>query len=444
MAGFAAVALFMGAACSSSSSPDAPGGPGAANLDAPPTYVYQVAYKPGVVVLDEATVRASLQDMSDDGATFTFDAAGPGVSQLQPGAVVLVWGLALRKITSVDAQGAKLVVHTDAAALTDAIQDGTIKWDQTIDFMTGGSGNFIPTSGSGRLLDDGGFATNDFKLSIKPGEESISAKIDEYEYKLTFKPTPGTLAVEVEITKKTLGLDLQATFKGFVNKFRTNADIAIAGGETKSASFSNNGLTGELNLSFAAGKPTNAESSENVIIKIPFSYKIPIPMPGGFPAFVQIRLNFAVTMALTSANATAKGSYSIPFHGSAGLSALGGAPDDMASGDMESDPKIGNGTQTASLGVSAMAVQVGFPYIGLGIGISELQAVAYVSQVTSAQMKTPGMLGLIGGCQVHELDLTTNVGANATILGLTINTKAKPVYNKKVELTLPDSIKNCL
>ena len=455
--------LVAGAACSTSA--NRPSDP----ADRPPTYVYDVTYKPGVVVVDQATVGAALRDMSDDGATFTFDASASGLDGLKPGAVVLVWGLALRKITSVDTQGTTLVVQTDPAALTDAIQDGTIRWDQAIDFTTGGSGNFV-VSGGGQVLDDAGggdagvvddaaalddagaldgaprragshrpLTTLGFTVGLKPGEESLSGKIDGYDYKLTFKPSPGRLEVDAEVTKKTSGIELQISAKGFVNKFRTNADIAIAGGETTSASVQNTGLVGEIDLSFTAGKPTNAQSSEDVILKIPFSFKIPIPMPGGFPAFVQITANVAVVLALTSTNASAVGNYVVPFHGAAGFATAGGASEGNASGDMQSDPKIGDGTTTTSLGVSAMGVVVGFPHVGVGIGISELQTMAYVSEVVAAQMKTPGELGL-KHCQAHSLSLSTNVGATASVFGLSFSSKPKQVYTKSVDVTLPTGV----
>lgn len=439
LVGFMGLAAFASGACKSAPSDAAAdaAAAAAASVDAPPSYVYDVAYKPGVVIVDQATVSASLLDMSDDGATFTFDAAAKGIDQLQPGAVVLIWGLALRKVTTVDTQGATVVVQTDPAALTDAIQDGTIKWDQTVDFTAGGSGNFVNASSTGGTDDGGGVAMQKFAVSLKPGEESVTAKVGDYDYKLTFKPTPGRLAVEIEITRKDSGLELSVSAKGFVNKFRTNANITIAGGETTSAAMSNDSVVGEMNLSFTAGKPTNADSSGQTILKIPFSFKIPIPMPGGFPAFVQVQAGFAITMALTSTNASAAGSYVIPFHGSAGFQLPSGAADPSPSGSMEADPKIGADTTTTSLGVSAMGVQVGFPHISLGIGVSELQTMAYVSQVTSAQLKTPGQLGIIH-CESHSLDLSTQVGVTAEVFGLKFNSASKELYGKSVNLTRPE------
>lgn len=160
LSGVFSLAMLLATACSTSASAPSP-----SPLDRPPTYVYDGKCKPGVVDVDAATVDAALRDMTDDGATFTFDAAAPGMDALQPGAVVLIWGLALRKIVSVDMQGATAVVYTDPAAvvytdpaaLTDAIQDGTIKWDQSIDFTTGGSGGFV-ASGGGLIVDDAGMA----------------------------------------------------------------------------------------------------------------------------------------------------------------------------------------------------------------------------------------------------------------------------------------------
>jgi hypothetical protein len=80
---------------------------------------------------------ASLRRVSRDGARFTFAADAPKVRTLTPGAILLVWGIALRKVVAVEPRPDGLVVRTEPAALGEAITDGKIAWRAPADFGQG-------------------------------------------------------------------------------------------------------------------------------------------------------------------------------------------------------------------------------------------------------------------------------------------------------------------
>jgi hypothetical protein len=66
--------------------------------------------------------------VSRDGATFTFAPGDPTISALTPGKILLVWGIALRKVTAVESQAAGTVVRTDVVSLPEALPEGHIAW----------------------------------------------------------------------------------------------------------------------------------------------------------------------------------------------------------------------------------------------------------------------------------------------------------------------------
>jgi hypothetical protein len=98
---------------------------------------FDVTWRPEVVRLDRATVLRSLQGVSPDGKTFQFDAAEAALAPVKPGTVLLVWGIALGRVVSVTPGDRVVMIRTDVAALSDAIDEGHIAWNITPDFGRG-------------------------------------------------------------------------------------------------------------------------------------------------------------------------------------------------------------------------------------------------------------------------------------------------------------------
>jgi len=89
---------------------------------------FDVTWAPGTVKLDRETTIRSLRGVSEDGATFEFDAGDGKLKDVKPGVVLLVWGTALRKVSAVNQQADTLVVQTVPVMLDSAIVDGSIEW----------------------------------------------------------------------------------------------------------------------------------------------------------------------------------------------------------------------------------------------------------------------------------------------------------------------------
>src|SRR5262245_26330633 len=112
---------------SSSAAPAA--APGTQDLTGRPGNVFNVTWKPTTVVIDRATVLSALRSVSTDETVLVFDGSVAALSALEPGKIMLLERIALRKVAAVRREGDQLVVQVEPASLTEAIQDGEIRWN---------------------------------------------------------------------------------------------------------------------------------------------------------------------------------------------------------------------------------------------------------------------------------------------------------------------------
>ena len=96
-----------------------------------------VKYAPQTVFIPRDAAIRSLRGATWDGAVWRFAAAEPVIARLQPGAVMVVWGLAFRRVTAVEHVGDELVVHTEPAAFSDAVVDAHISWNAPMNMAQG-------------------------------------------------------------------------------------------------------------------------------------------------------------------------------------------------------------------------------------------------------------------------------------------------------------------
>src|SRR5574341_1513962 len=107
------------------------------NVDTVQGASVQVTYRPETVFIPRDAAIRALRGASWDGVEWRFDAAEPVISRLQLGTVMIVWGLAFRRVRQVERQGDELVVRTEPAAFSDAVVDAHISWDAPLDLSQG-------------------------------------------------------------------------------------------------------------------------------------------------------------------------------------------------------------------------------------------------------------------------------------------------------------------
>lgn len=95
---------------------------------------FKVTWSRDTVPVTREEALRGLQAVSPDGSEYTFAAADPMVATLQPGRILWIWGIALRRIDRVDTLEGVTIVHTRPVALTDALTEAEIEFDAPVHF----------------------------------------------------------------------------------------------------------------------------------------------------------------------------------------------------------------------------------------------------------------------------------------------------------------------
>jgi hypothetical protein len=93
---------------------------------------FDVEWNPDVVAIDRTTAIRTLISVSADGTRFGFTLGDPALAALVPGKILFLWGVALRRITSVQPDGDQLIVVTSSVSLPEAFRQADIEFDYPI------------------------------------------------------------------------------------------------------------------------------------------------------------------------------------------------------------------------------------------------------------------------------------------------------------------------
>ncbi|MEA3402621.1 MAG: hypothetical protein U9R79_15385 [Armatimonadota bacterium] len=177
---------------------------------------FDVTWDQSATVIDEDHLGL-VKDVDPDNHRYTLDADGVQAAGLDisAGRVLVIHGIALRKITSVQQDGQNLVVDTEFAALPEAIEEGTIEWDYGVRFT---EDTITAPSVAGQVMPRvPGTVEPQFKFTY--GDYTYDIKITPQGDKVTFnftleKDLPGPAGAKL-------------VAEGFVQRFRHRGRISI-------------------------------------------------------------------------------------------------------------------------------------------------------------------------------------------------------------------------
>jgi hypothetical protein len=101
---------------------------------------FSVQWSPDTVAVSRDAAMRSLHGISQDGSRYTFDSSDPIVQQLQPGRILWIWDIALRRIDQVVRIDDEIVIHTRPVSLTEALPQSDIEFEAPVDFANAFSG----------------------------------------------------------------------------------------------------------------------------------------------------------------------------------------------------------------------------------------------------------------------------------------------------------------
>jgi len=98
--------------------------------------VYDVTYTDNTVFIDSLDVQSLVRiDKAD--YIYYFESSEPKIADLEVNDILLIYGVALRRVTGITQNGGETRVETGYATLNEAISDGEISWNKEISFQEG-------------------------------------------------------------------------------------------------------------------------------------------------------------------------------------------------------------------------------------------------------------------------------------------------------------------
>jgi hypothetical protein len=414
------------------------------------------------VVIDRETALRALRSVSTDERVLVFDGSVAALNALEPGRILLLERIALRKVTAVKRDGGQLVVVVEPASLPEAIQDGQIKWSIPVRFgalMSGAhqdrSDGLIPVV----------YAANGYHLT---GEKN------GWKYVMTATPGAGRVNLGVALTKDVNGIETALDATGYIPDFDTLASISIAGGAVTQMDFQNKNLSGEVELNVSAKTKGTPGGFGKKQVKLPAILKAPFFL-GMLPLTLEISSAITFTPGLGANNQLATAKLRVKYSDLNGFSFVPGGSKPGGSSDGDGEIIDATGITNAGIGVVA---GISMPRLEFKLGTSSFvdvltkalpegiadvlqktlfgdlatkgladaeesiktEGAAHVQVVLVGSLLASGPISLIP-CQKTTFNFRADAGADATIMGKSAGEVSVDLFKKEVVTTKPPNIK---
>ena len=359
---------------------------------------FDVQLKDNVSYFD-STETNTLIKIDSAAFRYHFDASNQKAAGLQQGDVLLIHGTALRKVSNVSTNSGEIVVETQDAFLTDAIESGTVAWNRDFDFEEAETPSLI--------IDGSEVAVQ--KVARPNGGFSYKTKFGNYGYEISMDFAGDDATVTCIITE-TAGLGIGSEFKleGTMKKLRSTSDIQFAGGDISNVDYSNRNLRGELTATMKVKQQTADYGFKVpvVLLKYPF-------LVGPIPVVLNVRLEWAVSAGIPlggEASVAAKFS----FDSETGFSYDG--TELKAKGQVGSWNVSTEEANTGAVGATFAEFAIGFPQIEVDVFFKTFVPYARTTFLLRGDYSLSGLGGQ--SCQTAKATFAGVVGAKLSALGL--------------------------
>lgn len=360
---------------------------------APDTSDFDVTWNDATVVVEADVIAANLLNPFAEDGVYRFEPEASALAELSAGQVVVLTGVDLVRVISVETTDEAIVVTTEPASLTDAVSDGVVTWDVGVD----ASEPIQLNDGSGMLR------------PLATAQVVCRPPAVETECKSSFSGTLGNLKTSQQLEtapegtlKMTLSMEypldgnsvLKVSLVSHVRSFRHEGSFVIHDGNLESAYVSLRDIELDVDIDAGAVAIGGGENFFKLPVKLTFPFEL-----GPIPAYLTLSGAISITPEL-SAESALRAHAKFHVSGSAGFTIEGTTI--TSSGALANvdglEPTVSDvsyiSTVTAGLGTVYE-----FPRLGLGIGVAEKASLeGYVTPkvevVMNQVLKTDG-LGLI-------------------------------------------------
>jgi hypothetical protein len=369
-------------------------------------FTFDVAWTPETTVVSEAQLTL-LKNTDAENHRYTFDAAGVAGSglDLSPGRVLVLHGAAVRRISAVQEVGGELIVDTEYAPLTDAVQNGTLGWDYTLDFSPEKLQSVSVAGYTFRPTAEDTIAFN-FKDGAFTYDLQVKLNGDRSDY--TFSVTKGTGA----------GTSARFVAEGRLEAFKSQDTIEIENRTLKRFGHEQKGIRGETTLSLVVA----GSGQDFVDLKLPFAVlKYPF-LVGPIPVVLNVKIQFVVNAY-------------VPFDGSSQVKTRFSYDSDMGfdynGAEVKTTGQIGPYNLTkevAQTGASsAIGVNFGVGYPRVELGIAGETVVPWAQTAFLIE----GSYSFMPPCQLARAAFIGAGGIDLKFFGLETSVPAKTFFDQR-------------
>jgi hypothetical protein len=444
----------------------------APDLTTKPGNTFQATFTDRVVKMEQPVFLDSIRSISSDNTTFVFNPSDSTASQLKQGSILLVPGIAMRKVDVASQQDGNLVVVTEDATLLEAFKDANIHWSAPVNFSEAQrqmQGTVMPAPPSHPLA--GLLGSLDNTVHADSGL-SFSGEDDGWKYTVKAAPQPGKLNFDMEVSRSYNGIVVKVDGSGDVQNFESAASIVIKDSQLQSMDYENKGLNGSVNFNWEAAKDGGGVEAAEQKVKLPSSFSIPMPI-GGLPFSLEVSEALLLHPAFTGGKEVARGRFHVTYNGTQGFNVKEGNINQEGQGNAEGS--IVDHFSLAPIAPVGFVAAVSMPRIELKLGTDTVlqvvkryappgladgllnalkktpfgnliqqqvadklktTAAAYAQVIISTSTIAAGAGSLVP-CQRAQLITTISVGANATVLGKEKGKLSKDIFRQEKYITVP-------
>jgi hypothetical protein len=374
---------------------------------------YSATLTDKTVYIDSTSLSSFLR-MDTASHVYYFKSTEPKIASLKPDDILLIHGVALRKVVKVTTTGGETKVTTAYATLNEAIKDAEISWNKTINFKKG----VVP------VIQMNGQEVG-FKSATSDGFD-FEFTYGEFTYKITFAFTDTKADVQFEISKDVVSnVTAKFTAKGSIENFDSKTDIEFKDSKLTNFNQKNSNIKGDLTLNLTVA----GSGRDNITFDFPVVLlKYPV-MVGPIPVMINVKVLFVIN-CVVPVDGSSQVEVKFDYNSTTGIKYNGI--------DVSADASIGdqsmnkNKAQTGAS--SAIGVNFGLAFPRLEIGVFDELIVPWIQTAF-----------LIGGdytftppCQQAKSQFIGACGVDLSFFGFGYNAKKTLWQEEKILLQSGD------
>ena len=402
------------------------------------------------VTVARSTVKQNLLGVAANG-TFKFRHAAGALARLKVGKVMLLQGSDALLVTKLSRSGGKLLVSTKPAQLTDVISKGKITFSGRPDAHAAILNRIVTAPST--------HSASDFMAPMYPyvGSEkafvaagpALSAQGSSglFGYSFTFTPSSASrldvsgtfcfISGSVCGNGPSNGLSAEVNLTGYIDAGQASGGITVNGGSVTNSSISLTSLAAHAHLTYTIARGSGTpENGDPPVFRVPIG--IDYTIPGEIPIYLKLQTAILLKLGVSSKNAVIHGGVDVNTSGSDTITQSGKTVSSSESGDQVSGTILtqsdGGVPPSESLAPSGTVVAVQFPKLGVGLGFTSANGIAYIDMVSAiGQTVGSALAGML--CSSYDVDISIGAGLEAQIglgkLGLSLASPKKILYEKK-------------